>query len=169
MAYPPQMLDAQPVDVQVVRSLDELRAMGRVKSEEETEQRIGMYIQTCSELGIRPGIESLCMALGITRQTLHRWANGENCSQRKQELIQQARQYIYSYLEQVLLSGKGSVVGAIFAFKNWAGYKDSVTIEDARPNVYTGMSPDEIQAQIEKDIPIDVDDYRSDVIDDPIR
>ncbi len=71
-------------------------------------------------------------------------------------MVEGARQYIASFLEQCLLSGKGSTIGCIFAAKNWLGYRDTTTVEDFRPHgTYPSMSPEEIQRQLEKDIPLD--------------
>ena len=160
MGLPTVELNQQPREyvIQTVNSLAELHNLGRVKTDEETKTRINEYFKACGRLGIRPGVESLCLALGITRQTLHRWTMGQNCSSDRQEMVEQARQYINSFLEQTLLSGKGSTIGAIFAFKNWCGYRDSVTVEDGRQaGAYTGLTPDEIAKRIEQDIPLDDD------------
>lgn len=168
MAVPQAGLDNLPKKFvnDTSMTLTELFDLGRVSGDDETEQRIKAYIDICTRDGIRPGIEGLCLSLGITRMTLMRWARGENCSPRKQELITKARQYIASFLEQILLSGRGSVVGAIFASKNWLGYRDSVDVEISNRQPKAELTPEQILEQIEKDIPLDgIEDYTSDVQD----
>lgn len=124
--YPQAKLDnIEPAAVQqIVSSLKELHDMGRPQTDEEVANRINDYFEFCERSSIRPGIESLCMALHITRTTLFRWNNGENCSQYKQELIQSARSFIGAFLEQAMLGGKISPPSGIFLMKNWLSYKD---------------------------------------------
>lgn len=44
--------------------------MGRPQTDEEVANRINDYFEFCERSSIRPGIESLCMALHISRTTL---------------------------------------------------------------------------------------------------
>lgn len=116
---------------QIVSSLRELHDMGRPTSDEEVENRINEYFSFCERSSIRPGIESLCMALHISRTTLFRWNNGEDCSTHRQEIIQSAKSFIGAYLEQAMLGGKITPPSGIFLMKNWLSYKDTVSIEEA--------------------------------------
>lgn len=133
--YPQAGLDEiEPVAVQqIVSSLKELHDMGKPETDEETKQRIDEYFSFCERSSIRPGIESLCMALHISRTTLFRWNNGEDCSKYRQELIQSAKSFIGAFLEQAMLGGKISPPSGIFLAKNWLGYKDSISIEETMP------------------------------------
>ena len=134
--YPQAKLDdIEPAAVQqIVSSLKELHDMGRPQTDEEVANRINDYFEFCERSSIRPGIESLCMALHISRTTLFRWNNGENCSQYKQELIQSARSFIGAFLEQAMLGGKISPPSGIFLMKNRLSYKDQISIEDSVPH-----------------------------------
>lgn len=114
---------------EVVTSLNQLRKLKPVKTDEEIEQRLDYYFNACADEQIRPGIESLCLALGVTRTTLYRWANGSYCSERRTELIQQAKAVITSYIEQATLKGRLNPASSCFLFKNWAGYKDSYDVK----------------------------------------
>lgn len=164
---PPQAaLDNLPREYvsETVNSLAELHSKGRVQTDQECEERIQQYFEFCGKSGLRPGIEGLCLSLGITRQTLSRWMRCEDCTQERQLLIQSAKQYIAAFLEQILVSGKGSTVGAIFAAKNWLGYKDSIILEEAPPKqALAHMSPEEIAQRIEQDIPLDADIVEADI------
>ena len=133
--YPQSGLDdLEPAAVQqIVTSLKELHDMGRPITDEETKQRIDEYFDFCERSSLRPGIESLCMALHISRTTLFRWNNGEDCSPYKQELIQSAKSFIGAFLEQAMLGGKISPPSGIFLMKNWLSYKDTLSIEETIP------------------------------------
>lgn len=134
--YPQGQLDGiEPEKVQeLVTSLKQLHDRGKPETDEEKKQRIREYFLFCQQSSIRPGIESLCLALHISRTTLFNWNNGINCSKECQEMIQSAKAFIGAYIEQALLSGKISPPSGIFLAKNWLGYKDTVSIEEAMPN-----------------------------------
>ena len=119
--YPQAGLDnMEPAAVQqIVASLRELHELGRPKTDEEVAKRIDDYFDLCKRSSIRPGVESLCMALHISRTTLFRWNNGEDCSSYRQELIQSAKAFIGAFLEQAMLGGKISPPSGIFLMKNW--------------------------------------------------
>lgn len=133
--YPQAGLDdLEPAAVQqIVSSLKELHDKGRPQTDEELKQRIDEYFSFCECSSIRPGIESLCMSLHISRTTLFRWSNGIDCSSYKQELIQSAKSFIGAFIEQAMLCGKISPPSGIFLMKNWLSYKDSISIEESVP------------------------------------
>lgn len=133
--YPQGALDEmEPTTVQeIVTSLKELHDMGRPGTDAEIKKRIDEYFSFCQRSSIRPGIESLCMALHISRTTLFNWNNGTNCSKECQELIQSAKSFIGAYIEQAMLGGKISPPSGIFLMKNWLNYKDTISFEEAMP------------------------------------
>lgn len=133
--YPQAGLDElEPEAVQaIVSSLKDLHDLGRPQTDEETKQRIDDYFSFCECSSIRPGVESLCMALHISRTTLFRWANGQDCTAYKQDLILSAKSFISAFLEQTMLQGKISPPSGIFLMKNWLNYKDTVSIEENTP------------------------------------
>lgn len=114
---------------QITSALIELGKLGRVETDEQVRQRISEFFYICSESGIRPGIETLALALGVSRKTVFAWGTGRGCSPYRQELILRAKSLITSYVEQGLLTGATNPVSAIFALKNYAGWKDSISIE----------------------------------------
>lgn len=118
---------------QIVSSLKELHDMGRPQTDEEVKDRIDEYFSFCERSSIRPGVESLCVALHISRTTLFRWNSGEDCSSYRQELIQSAKAFIAAFLEQSLLNGKISPPSGIFLAKNWLGYRDTISLEESIP------------------------------------
>lgn len=121
------------VTQQMVMSLKELYDRGKPATDAEVEKRIDDYFEFCQRSSVRPGIESLCMSLHISRTTLFRWNNGENCSKYRQELIQSAKSLIAAFLEQALMCGKISPPCGIFLAKNWLGYSDTISLESIVP------------------------------------
>ena len=115
---------------QITKTLIELGKLGRVETDEQVRERISEFFYICSESGIRPGIESLAFSLGVSRKTVFAWGTGRGCSPYRQELILRAKSLITSYVEQSLLTGATNPVSAIFCLKNYANWKDTVSIED---------------------------------------
>lgn len=138
-SYPQgQIDDLEPTTVQeIVSSLRQLHDRGKPTTDEEIKQRIDEYFLFCQQSSIRPGIESLCMALHISRTTLFNWNNGTNCSERCQEYVQSAKAFIGAFIEQAMLGGKISPPSGIFLMKNWLSYKDAISIEESIPNKET--------------------------------
>lgn len=133
--YPQSQLDSveQTAVQEMVSSLKELYDRGKPETDEEIKQRIDDYFLFCQNSSIRPGIESLALALHVSRQSIFNWANGINCSKACQEYIQTAKAFISAYIEQAMLSGKISPPSGIFLAKNWLGYKDTLSIEENLP------------------------------------
>ena len=133
--YPQSGLDdVPPAQVrEIVSSLRQLHDLGKPQSDAETEERINAYFEFCERSSIRPGIESLCLSLHISRTTLFRWNNGQDCSERRKELIQTAKSFIAACLEQYFLSGKINPATGIFLAKNWMGYRDTISLEESVP------------------------------------
>ena len=101
-----------------------LRNRGKPITDAERIERISMYLDACRDVGMRPGVEGLCMALHISRQTLNKWEHGLNCSQELSEAVKMAKQYIVAVLEEIGLSNKVNPATWIFALKNWADWRD---------------------------------------------
>ena len=114
---------------ETIKSLNDLYNLGRPENDDDVEQRIDEYFNFCEQSSIRPGVESLGLALSVSRTAIWNWEHGIDCSARRQQLIVKAKAFITAYLEQAMLSNKIYPGSAIFMLKNWAGYKDSVEIE----------------------------------------
>jgi len=113
----------------MLSELSELRKLPKVQTDVECQQRIDQYFQFCEERGIRPGVEGLSMALGVSRQTLWAWKGGCKCSEKRTEIIQTATQFIQTYIEQAFLSGSINPVSGIFLMKAWGAWQDANSIE----------------------------------------
>ena len=56
-------------------------------------------------------------------------------------MAQNAKQVVAAFIEQASLSGKINPATAIFLMKNWMGYKDTESFEDAIPKDTAGYKP----------------------------
>ena len=126
-------LDAVPKEKSqmITNNLMELNKMGKPETNSELIDRIEQYFEFCSRSSMRPGVESMCLALHISRTTLFRWANGEDCDPERQKIIVNAKQMLAAYLEQASLSGAINPVSSIFLMKNWLSYKDVISFEES--------------------------------------
>ena len=149
----------QPEKVKmIVSDLMELHELGACENDQDVEERIQLYFQLCRNTSIRPGVESLAAALHCDRATVWRWEQGQGCTPRRTEAIKGAKAMISAFVEQAALSGQLNPVSAIFLMKNWMRYTDSYLLDTPqRAQQYQGMTPEEIAAQIEADIPLDED------------
>lgn len=126
--------DIEPDDKrEIMNNLLALRAKGRPATDDEVKKRIDDFFEYCRISGLRPGVESLGIALGVSRQTVWKWAHGVSCGPKRQELIENALAFIAGFLEQCGMQGKINPVTYIFLMKNWYGYSDSpAEIADSR-------------------------------------
>lgn len=148
--FPTGQLNEVPAEFvkNTVSSLRQLSEQGKPESDEELANRISEYFKFCETSSIRPGVESLAVALSTTRTTLWNWEHGIGCSSRRQELISKAKAFITAYIEQSLLSSRIFPATGIFLLKNWANYRDSVSVEPVENNsIYPTMSKEEIAAR----------------------
>ena len=135
---------------------------------EKVEKRIDWFFRYCAERDIRPTVALLAVALNTSRQTLWGW---EQRGGRLGNAVSQAKRILNALLEDWGLNGKVNPIVLVWQQKNHFHYRDNIAVEVSdRPGVLTAsMSPDQIRERLEQDIPIDLDDYSSDVIDNPVR
>ena len=148
--FPTGQLNGVPAEFvkNTVNSLRQLYDKGKPETDEEVESRIDEYFQFCENSSIRPGVESLSVALSISRTSLWNWEHGIGCSSRRQELISKAKAFITAFLEQMMLNNKIFPGSGCFFLKNWANYRDSVSVEPVENNsIYPTMSREEIAAR----------------------
>ena len=160
--YPTNQLNGLEKGVcsDTVTCLRELSAKGKPTSTEELKERIDDYFMFCADKDFRPGIESLCLSLGITRTTLWKWCRQDGCNEQWAEICMQAKQFILTFLEQISLTGKINPASSIFYLKNWGAYSDNYLLENAIPseaekNVLTVVDLqrlEEIKKKTEEDI-----------------
>lgn len=134
--YPNAEIDRLPDEFveTSINSLQELAALGKIsckpEQDEEFEQRVSQIIDFCKRKKMRPGIETLCAGLGITRQTLNDWEKGTfGVSERRKESVRQVKQLIYAFLEQAGMSRKIHPTTYIWLTKNWQKYSENSPID----------------------------------------
>jgi len=103
---------------------------------------INTYMTMCQKDGIRPSVSGLSLAIGVSRMTLLKWANGETRLQ-NQEVITQALQMIEVFVETSMETGKMNPVPALFLLKNNHNYHDESVIKI--DNGVKELSADEIR------------------------
>ena len=117
---------------EVVKGLSSIGRPKTPKDLEELDQRFKEYLEYCAENNFRVGIESMCLAFGVSRQTFWNWCNGINCDSEWQNACGYYRQYVIAFIEQAETQGKLNPVSAIFLKKNLAGYKDQQEYQEAK-------------------------------------
>lgn len=126
-----QVNDLEPdLVAETVKSLLELNHLGKPETDTEVKNRVNQYFQFCQDTGTRPGIETLCLSLHVSRTTLFNWSSGIGCSAERQEIIEKAKAFIAAFLEQIVLRGRISPPSGIFLMKAWLGYRDTISFED---------------------------------------
>ncbi len=127
-------------------------------SAEAVAERIQYYFEQCVEYDIRPGIEGMCNALGIARNTFYDWSVGNNRKgQGHQEVTLRAKQVLAAMLEEWMQTGKINPVTGIFLSANNFGYKQRVEVtQEINTNVLDSASPAELEARYAQNI-IDAD------------
>jgi len=75
---------------------------------------------------MKPTVTGLANALGVRRQTLLKWANGERRAENSDRgvLIKRAYEALAELWEDYMLNGKVNPVSGIFLGKNHFGYTD---------------------------------------------
>ena len=125
-----------------------------VETADEIEERINYMFDVCVQHELRPTVSMMCLALGHPRQTIWQWQQRDD---RRGALIARAKSLLEALMEQWLVTGKINVVGGIFALKATHGWRDVVTFESVEPRrTSASMTPEQIAAAIERDIPIDI-------------
>ena len=116
-------------DLAVLSLMNTIRqkADSRPQNVEELKKRIDGYFSFCHDHELRPGVEGLSLALGISRQMFWRWCNNER-GREWGDVCNSAKQALGAYLEAVSMNGKLNPATSIFLMKNWLGYKDSVEL-----------------------------------------
>ena len=127
------------------------------------EDRIEYYFTYSLESGLKPTIEGLALAIGISRNTLWEWETGKSrglLDNSRGDMIKKAKEYISYMMSEFVMNGDINPITWIFYAKNYFGMKDiqEITVS-ATSALGAQLTPDEIAKRIPKDIPIDVE-YR---------
>ena len=114
---------------ETVNTLDVLRQLPPCdkRRPREVKERIDYYFTYCSQNGVKPSTEGLCLALGLSRQNMWKWET--DGASEAGELIRRAKQLINALLTDWTMQQKINPVYAIWLQKNNFQYSDSKTLE----------------------------------------
>ncbi len=115
-------------------AFDHLRNLPAIdfKSTDQLRDRIQYYFNWCIDNGVRPGVESMALSIGTSRETLWNW---QQSGSERGRIISRAKTLLAALLEQWALTGKVNPTTAIFLQKNHFGYRDEITLEAKRENL----------------------------------
>ena len=88
----------------------------------QVEDRIAWYFNHCIEDDIKPTVGGLCNSLGIARQTLNEWKNGNNRNGTHMDIIKKAYEMLDELWEHYMMNGKINPVTGIYLGKVLFGH-----------------------------------------------
>lgn len=94
---------------------------------EQIQSRLDEYFKACSEAGAVPTIESMSLALGVSRISLWKWANDDNSE--AGQIIARAREMINATIATATAGGKLNAIYSIWLQKNHFNYSDVSTLQ----------------------------------------
>lgn len=128
---------------------------------EQVKAAVIAYFEQCEKNGIRPGNLGLYAVLGMSKQDVSDVIRGENRSKASPaavDVIKNAKLAMSVYRETLASSGRINPATYIFMAKNFDQMSDVQQIEiGPSQGQQAQLSPEQIQKQIEQDIPVDVD------------
>lgn len=130
---------------------------------EDVKGCIDNYFRNCISKGLRPGNLGLYASLGLDKKQINDLLSGRQKSFNGRvvsvdciPLIKKACEGIRGFRELLGSQGKLNPATLIFWQKNFDGLEDVQRMELSADLPKPAQSPDEIAAEIEQDIPVDV-------------
>lgn len=112
-----------------------------ISDAKQVEDRIAWYFNHCVEDDIKPTIGGLCNSLGITRQALNEWKNGNKRKETHVDIIKKAYEIMDELWEHYMMNGKINPVTGIYLGKVLYGHIEEQHIV-VTPNNPLGDSSD---------------------------
>jgi hypothetical protein len=128
-----------------------------ISDPKQVEERIGHYFQYCADNDRKPQIVGLCNWLGITRDTLNTWKNGEYRAGTHSDIVKRAVSVIEEMWADYMQAGKLNPATGIFLAKNWYGYKDVADVVVTPNNPLQDLDADSARKRLVDAIPDDDD------------
>ena len=98
----------------------------KIETAEVIDRRCYDYMEKCIENEMKPGIAGLALAIGVGRQTLINYINGNvDMPFENRAVLQRYYTFLNAILEDYTQNGKINPVSALFLLKNNFGYKDT--------------------------------------------
>jgi hypothetical protein len=131
-----------------------------IDDDKQVEDRINLYFDYCVQAGLKPMVEGLALALGISRKTLYDWESGYSrleSSPTRSDMVKKAKDYIAFLLSNYAMDNKVFPATWIFYAKNFFGMTDKQEIEIMAKSPLDELPMDEIEKRIPKNLPVDVE------------
>lgn len=128
-----------------------------ISDPKQVSDRIELYFNYCVENDRRPQIVGLCNWLGISRQALNEWKNGDVRRETHGDIVKRAYGVMEEMWTDFMLYGKVSPPTGIFLSKNWFNYKDVADVVVTPNNPMQGLDADTARKRLIDAIP-DEDD-----------
>lgn len=124
-----------------------------ISDPEQVKERIGVYFNYCAQNDRRPQVVGLCNWLGISRDTLNTWKNGENRGATHTDIIKKAYGIMEEMWTDFMLYGKVNPPTGIFLSKNWFNYKDVADVVVTPNNPMQDLNADDARKRLTEAIP----------------
>lgn len=112
---------------------------------EEIEKRVSEYFLFCEQKGLKPAVESLCLALGVHRSRFNAWRQQGGY---RGEIMNKAAQMIAAITEDSGLNGGMNPAAYCFTMKNHFGYSDITEVRTQQVETMQLPSKEEIIARL---------------------
>lgn len=114
---------------------------------QELNRRLDGYFKACSDNGVLPTVESMCLTCGVSRQALWKWQqDGSEAG----KIIERAKEVINAILATSAICGKVNPVYAIWLQKNHFAYSDTQTLEIANVTERKILPADAVLPRLDK-------------------
>lgn len=121
----------------VLRHVKKLRQIAKpsIDFPKTIETACEQYLSICEDDGVKPSVSGLALALGVRRETLLKWVNGDINNNESGDIIRYYFSLLEIFDETALKDNKTNAVSGIFIAKNNYGYKDEIEIKkvDEKP------------------------------------
>lgn len=98
----------------------------KIEREEIVETRCYDYFEQCMKNEMKPTLAGLALAIGVSRQCLLDYINGNTpIPKENREVLQRFNTLLNSLMEDYMMNGKVNPVTGLFLSKNNFGYKDT--------------------------------------------
>jgi len=129
-----------------------------ISDPDQVEERLGMYFKYCIDNDRRPQVVGMCNWLGISRQALNEWKNGEVRKDTHGDIIRKAYELMEEMWIDYMQGGKINPATGIFLAKNFFGYKDVADVVVTPNDPMRDLDADTARKRITDGIPVDDDE-----------
>lgn len=99
-----------------------------ISDEKQVEMRLTQYFDFCEQNDMKPGMAGMASWLGVDRNTILNWKNGNYRAETHLCPIKKAVAILETLWEGYMQNGKVNPASGIFLAKNQFGYRDQVDI-----------------------------------------